>query len=112
MLTHELKYYQWERLGLAEVRCTRFGETAMDEEYGIWYCGQDSKHQHGVAFIVREEVVGGIINCTPISSRLVFIRISARPHNIMQIYALTSDHKDKVEQFYKQLDSIKARNSW
>ena len=75
----------------------------------IWYCGEDSKHQYGVAFIVQKEVVGSIISCTLISSRLMSIWISARPHHItiIQVCAPTADHEDeKVEQFYEQLDSI------
>ena len=40
--------------------------------------------------------------------------MSARPNNItvIQVHAPTSDHEDeKVEQFYEQLDSIKARTA-
>ena len=48
-LTHELKSYRWDILGLAEVRWTEFGETTTDEGHKIWY----SKHLYGVAFIVR-----------------------------------------------------------
>ena len=84
-LTHELKRYRWNILGLAEVRWTGFGETTTDEGQKIWYCGEDSKHQYGVVFIVRKEVVGSIISFTPVSSRLISIRISARPRNITVI---------------------------
>ena len=64
-------------------------------------------HQYGMTFIVRKEVVGSIISCTPISSRLISIRISARPYNItvIQVHTPRSDH----EQFYEQLDSIIAK---
>ena len=61
---------------------------------------EDWKHQYGVAFIVRKEVVGSIISCTPISSRFAYIRISARPRSItaIQVYAPTSDQEnDEVE---------------
>ena len=50
----------------------------------------------------------------PISSRLISIRISARPQNItvVQVYVPVSDHEDKeIEQFYEQLDSIVAKTS-
>ena len=70
------------------------------------------KHQYGVAFIVRKEVVGNIVSCTPISSRLISVLISVRPHKItvIQVYAPTSDHEDQaVKQFYEQLDSIIAK---
>ena len=78
----------------------------------IVYYGEDSRHQYGLAFIVRKEVVGSIISFTPISSRFVSIGISARPYNIthIQVHASTSDHKDEeIEQFYEQLDSIIAK---
>ena len=65
-------------------------------------CNVEKKHQYGVAFIIWKEVVGSIISCIPISSRLISIRISARPYNItvIQVHAPTSDY----EQFYQQLD--------
>ena len=59
-----------------------------------------------------ERSEGSIISCTHISSRLVSIRISARPHSItvIQVCAPASDHEDEeVEQFYEQLDSIIAK---
>ena len=65
-----------------------------------------------MAFTVRKDVVGSIIRCTLISSRLISIRISARPHNItvIQVYAPTSDHEDEeVENFCQQLGSIVAK---
>ena len=101
-LTHELKHYRLDILGFAKVRWTGFGETTT-------YYGEDSKHQYWVTFIIWKEVVGCIISCTPISSRLISIRISARQYNItvIQVDAPTSDH----EQFYEQLDSIIAKTS-
>ena len=55
-----------------------------------------------------ETPVWGDIHCTErsgISSRLISIRISARPYNItvIQVHTLTSD------QFHEQLDSIIAK---
>ena len=81
-------------------------------ENKIWYCGEDSKRQYGVAFIVRKEVVGSIISCTFIWNRLLSDRISARSHNItvIRVYAPASDHEDEgAEQVYEQLDNILAK---
>ena len=50
-LTHELKRYQWDILGLTEVRWTEFGETTMDEEHKIWHRREDSKRQHEVVLL-------------------------------------------------------------
>lgn len=111
-LTHELKRYRWDIIGLAEVRWTGFGEVTTDEGHKIWYSGDSTKHQHGVAFIVSKEAVKTVISCTPISCRLISIRISAKPHNItaIQVYAPTTDHDDdEVEAFYDQLDNIIAK---
>ena len=46
-------------------------------------------------------------SATPNTSRLISIRISAKPHNttVIQVHSPTSDHK----QFYEQLDSIIAK---
>ena len=90
----------------------RVWKTTTDEGHKIWYCEEDSKHQYGVAFIVRKGAVNSSISYGPISSRLTSIRISERSHNItvIQFYAPTSDHEDEqVEQFYEQLDSIIAK---
>ena len=109
-LTHELERYRWDIIGLCEVRWTGFGETTTDEGHKMWFSGDEKKHQHGVAFIVRKEIFGSDISCTPISSRLISLRVSAKPHNmtIIQVYAPTSDHDDEeVEQFYEQLEETK-----
>ena len=107
-LTHELDRYRWDILGLAEVRWTSCGETTTEEGHKIWYSGEDSRHQHGVGFIVNKNKINSVINCTPISSRLISIRIAARPMNItiIQVYAPTSDYDDEaVETFYEELEN-------
>ena len=80
---------RWDILGLAYVRWTGFGETTADEGQKLLHCGEDSKHRYGVAFTVRKGVVGTIPTCcTPISSRLICIRISAKPHTTTVIQIL------------------------
>ena len=108
-LTHELDRYRWDVLGLAEVRWTSCGETTTEEGHKIWYSGEDSRHQHGVGFIVNKNKINSVISCTPISSRLISIRIAARPLNItiIQVYAPTTDYDDDaVETFYEELENI------
>jgi len=78
-----------------------------EEGNKIWYSGQKKHHQHGVVFIVRKEVLGCIITCTLASSRIISIRVLAKPKNItiIQIYAPSSDHADEeVEEFYEDLE--------
>ena len=84
-------------------------ETTSGEGHKNWHWREDSKHQYGVVFVVRKEVVGSFIRCTTTFSRLFSILISARSHNITvtEAYAPTSGHDDEgVEQFYAQFDMI------
>ena len=107
-LENELKRYRWDIIGLAEVRWTGSGETTTEEGNKIWYSGDELQHAHGAAFIVRKEVIGCIMSCTPVYSRIISIRVSARPKNItiIQVYAPTSDHDDQeVEEFYEALEN-------
>ena len=39
-LTHQLQCYQWDILGLAQVRWIGFGDTVTDERHEVWHCGQ------------------------------------------------------------------------
>ena len=110
-LTNELDRYRWDIVGLCEVRWTGFGEATTSEGHKIWFSGDESKHQHGVAFIVKKENINSIIECTPISSRLIKIRVSAKPKNvtIIQVYAPTSDYEDKeIETFYESIEAAIA----
>ncbi|GFR77600.1 RNA-directed DNA polymerase from mobile element jockey-like [Elysia marginata] len=62
--------------------------------------------------LVRKEIANCIISATPMSSRLISIRLAAKPHNItaIQVYAPTSDHEDdEVEKFYEDLDNSIAK---
>ncbi|XP_063587738.1 craniofacial development protein 2-like [Penaeus indicus] len=84
-------------------------ETTTDEGHKIWFNGDETKHQHGVGFIVNKERVNSVISCTPINSRIITIRLSARPVNIsiIHVYAPTQDYDDdRIEEFYEELEDI------
>ena len=111
-LMHALSPYNWDIIGLCEVRWTGCGETTTDEGHKIWFAGDEKKHQHGVAIMVRKEISSSVISCTPVSSRVIAIRTSAKPHNmtLIQAYAPTSDYEDdEVEAFYEQLAQTIAK---
>ena len=111
-LTHALEPYRWDIIGLSEVRWKGIGEARLDEGHKIWFSGDENYHQHGVAIMVRKELVSSVISCTPVSSRIISIRTSAKPHNltIIQVYAPTTDHADEeVEEFYEQLENTIAK---
>ena len=88
------------------MRCTGFEETTTEDGHYIWYRGEDTKHEYGVSFIVRKEATECIKSCTPISSRIISVRVSAKPKNIaiIQVRAPTNEHDDQgVDEFYEQV---------
>ena len=106
-ITHELERYKWDIIGLCEVRWKNFGETVTKEGHKLWFSGDENKHQHGVGILVNKSKINCVISCTPISSRLMSIRIAAKPQNItiFQVYAPTTDYSDEsVEEFYEELE--------
>ena len=57
--------------------------------------------------MAHKEFVNCVINCEPISSRIIKIRLNALPFKvtIVQVYAPTSEHPDEeVENFYQLLN--------
>ena len=96
-------------IGLAEMRWSGFGETTSEDGHKIWYSGEETRHEYGVGFIVRKYIIGYILSCTRVSSRIISIRVSAKPQNviIIQVYAQTQDLEDQeIAEFYEQVESI------
>ena len=72
----------------------------------VCFSGEEGKHEYGVGFLVHKDVVGAVLGCQPVSSRLISIRPRAAPFNItiIQVYAPTSGHDDsEVDHFYQKL---------
>ena len=108
-LTHEMKRYQWNILGLCEVRWKNFGETSTPEGHKLFFSGGEDRHKHGVGFLIHKDTVNAIMGCRPVSSRLTTIRLKASPFNItiIQAYAPTTDYDDDdIEGFYDQLQEV------
>ncbi|KAK3894356.1 hypothetical protein Pcinc_001893 [Petrolisthes cinctipes] len=71
--------------------------------------GEQDKHINGVGFLVNKTIQKAIFGCHQVSSRLISIRLRAKPFNItvVQVYAPTSDYDEEViEEFYNQLQLI------
>ena len=108
-LTHEMERYQWNVIGLCEVRWKNFGELSTEEGHKIYFSGREDRHEHGVGFLIHKNITNCVMGCRPVSSRIITIRLRATPFNItiIQIYAPTSGHDDReVEDFYDQLQDI------
>ena len=81
-LCHEMERYKWNVLGLAEVRWPNTGEILTEEGHKIWYSGKPKKHKRGVAFLVHKNNLQSILECRPVSGRLMSIRLEATPRSI------------------------------
>ena len=104
-LTHEIDSYKWHILGLCETRWKNCGEIQTHEGHKLYFSGEGDCHANGVGFLVNKTIKNAVMGCHPISSRLLTIRLRAKPFNItiVQVYAPTSDYDDEqIEEFYKQ----------
>ena len=105
-LTHAMRRYHWNTVGLCETRWKNFGEMSTDDGHNVYFSGEEGRHEYGVGFLVHKGVVDAVLGCRPVSSRLISIRLRAAPFNItiIQIYASTSGHDNsEVDHFYQQL---------
>ena len=105
-LTHAMSRYHWNTVGLCEMRRKNFGEMSTDDRHKVYFSGEEGKHEYGVGLLVHKDIVGAVLVCQPVSSRLISIRLRAAPFNItiIQVYAPTSGHDDsEVDHFYQQL---------
>ena len=53
-LEHDLRKYRWYIIGLSGVGWLGKGEVTTEDGNIIWYSGNETKHEHGVAFIVKK----------------------------------------------------------
>ena len=91
------------------MRWKNFGETTTEEGHKVFFSRKEDKHEHGVGFLVHEDIVNTVVGCCPVSSRLITIHLRAVPFNItiVQAYAPTSDYDDnKTDEFYDQLQNV------
>ena len=41
----------------------------------MYFSGEEGKHEYGVGFLVHKDLVGAVLGCQPVSSRLISIRL-------------------------------------
>ena len=107
-LVHEMNRYQWNILGICEMRWKHAGETTTVEGHKVYYSGKQDAHE-GVGFLVHKAISNSVLGCQPVSSRIITIRFKASPFNIsiLQAYAPTTNHSDdEAEDFYNQLQGV------
>ena len=84
------------------------GEFDSDDHY-IYYCGQESLRENGVAIIVNKRVRDAVLGCNLKNDRMISVHFQGKPLNItvIQVYAPTTIAEEaKVEQFYEDLQDF------
>ena len=92
-------------LGISELNWTGMGESNSEDHY-IYYCGQESLRESGVAIIVNKRVQNAVLGCNLINDRMISVRFQGKPFNILviQVYAPTSNAEEaEVEWFCEDL---------
>ena len=67
-LTHEIKRYRWNILGLCEVRWENLGEMSTPEGHKVCFSGREDRLEHGVGFLIHKDTVNAIMGCQLVSS--------------------------------------------
>jgi len=92
--------------GLSEVRWAGQGHFTTLEGHTIVYAGESNQGQRGVAVWLHKNITGAIIGYEPVSSRIIKIRLTAKPRNItmVQAYGPTSVSAEAdIGEFYEDL---------
>ena len=64
------------------------GEFNLDDHY-VYYCGQESLRNNGVAIMVNKRVQNLVLGCNLKNDRMISVRLQGKPFNItvIQVYA-------------------------
>lgn len=103
---------QLEKIGMnitaiQEIRWTDSGHQKIGESVVFYSGSQNQRHEFGTGFVVREELVGSVIEFKPINERMCQIRFAGKWYNytMLSIHAPTEEKDDIVkEAFYDELE--------
>lgn len=106
LLIKELERFEWEVIGLSEVRRKGHG-TVEHEGCKLLYSGNQTR-QGGVGILLSKNAARSLIEFHPITARVIVARFHGQGHNIsiIQAYAPTSaSSEDELEDFYASLQT-------
>lgn len=93
---------------MQEIRWAGKGRVNKND-YTIWYSGDEKQGHQGVAFAVIKKICERVIEFRPISERIAYIRIDAKPFKIslLNVYAPTENAgKEIKKKFYEEIEDV------
>ena len=90
-------------LGISKTNWNGKGSSRTDENQMLIFFGKEGNYSHGVAVILDKESSRALMAHSPISDRILKVRIHAKPHNIsiVQCYAPNINANDEeIESFF------------
>ena len=109
LVLNELNRYKWDIVGLSETHLPSTGEERIGNTSLIVSGRTDGVHRQGVGFLMSTKARRSLISVTPVSERLIMIRMKGSPINItiIQVYAPDCSKPDEEsDNFYLQLQSL------
>ena len=85
------------------------GLHALQADFFLFYCGQESLRRHEVALIVNKIVQNAVLRCSFKNNRIVSVCFQDKPFNItaIKVYApITEAEEAEVDQFYEHLQHL------
>ncbi|KAE9522623.1 hypothetical protein AGLY_016986 [Aphis glycines] len=92
---------------IQEVRWTSSG-SLKSQGMTLFYSGED-KHERGVGFIIKDNLLPQITNFKPINDRLCYVELKCKWHNLILIncYSPTEDKNEEIKnEFFDNLDML------
>jgi exonuclease III len=109
LILNELNRYKWDIVGLSEKHLPTTGKERIGNASLIVAGRTDGINIQGVGSLISSRARGSLIYATPVSERLIIIRIKESPINItiIQVYTPDSSIPDVESKiFYLKLQSL------
>ena len=105
-ICRELDRKNIQILGISETNWNDSGSCTTIDSNLVIYSGKSSGYSQGVAVILAKEIKDALIRYTPVSDRIIKLRLQGRPQNlsIIQYFAPTSvASEEDIDGFYDRL---------
>ena len=50
------------------------GEVCTVDRHMVYFSGEENRHEHGMGFLVHNDIMSVVLGCRPVSSRLIRLR--------------------------------------